>query len=47
MTGDQRKNAMTGALSAKGEVRTLDLFWVEAAEEDLLETRRRCINSSC
>ena len=46
MTGDQRKNAMTGALSAKGEVRTLDLFWVEAAEEDLLETRPRCINSS-
>ena len=51
MTNDQCKN---DALSAKGVnidaiVWTLDLFWnywVEAAEEDLLETRPRSIKSS-
>ena len=49
MTDDQCKNAMATALSAKGEVPTLDFlwnYWVEAGEEDLLETRQRSINSS-
>ena len=45
MTDDDCKNTVTTALSAK-EVGTLDLFWhywVEASEEDLLETRPRSI----
>ena len=49
MTDDQCKNTMATALSAKGEVRTLDVLWdyrVEVAEEDLPETRPRSIKSS-